>query len=624
MPSDSKKKRDAKKKEAAKARTQPANSTSTTKVTSTNGAPPPAKSDQDKMIEQNGDCVDKLTAMLERDLELAAEARSCTGVLGIAAESRDIKVDNLAITFHGVEILNDTRLELNYGRRYGLIGFNGCGKSTLFSVIGRREIPIQEQIDIYHLTREIPPLDKSALDAVLDVEKERIRLEKLAEELAERDDEESQEQLLDIYERLDDMGAERARAKAGYILHGLGFDKAMQEKSCKDFSGGWRMRIALARALYLKPHLLLLDEPTNHLDLEACVWLEQELKNYKRILVIISHSQDFLNGVCTNIIHLDKNRLHLFTGNYDAFVKTRLELLEHQTKRFNWEQAQIAHMKDYIARFGHGSAKLARQAQSKEKTLAKMVNAGLTEKVTSDKLVEFYFPACGKIPPPVLMIQNISFRYNEKSQWIYKNLELGIDLDSRIALVGPNGCGKSTFLKLICGEVIPQDGLIRRHSHLRIARYHQHLAEALDLSLSALDYMMKCFPDVKEREEMRRIIGRYGLSGRQQICPMRHLSDGQRCRVVFAWLAFQVPHLLLLDEPTNHLDMETIDALADAVNDFEGGMILVSHDFRLISQVAKEIWICENSTIKKWDKDIMEYKNHLRSKMLRETDFDTS
>lgn len=617
MPSDAKKKRDAKKKEAAKARISGQPTTKTT-----NGSADLVQLEKEKLIEENGDCVDELTAMIEKDLELAAQARSCTGVLGLPALSRDIKIDNLSITFHGVEILNETRLELNYGRRYGLIGYNGCGKSTLFSVIGRREIPIQEHIDIYHLSREIPPLNKSALDAVLDVEKEKIKLEKLAEELVAKDDDESQEQLIDIYERLDDMGADRARAKAGYILFGLGFDKEMQRKPCKDFSGGWRMRIALARALYLKPHMLLLDEPTNHLDLEACVWLEQELKNYKRILVIISHSQDFLNGVCTNIIHQDKGRLNYYTGNYDAFVKTRLELLEHQMKRFNWEQAQIAHMKDYIARFGHGSAKLARQAQSKEKTLAKMVNAGLTEKVMADKSVEFYFPSCGKIPPPVLMVQNISFRYSENSPWIYKDLELGIDLDSRIALVGPNGCGKSTFLKLICGEVMPQDGLIRRHSHLKIARYHQHLHEALDLSLSALEYMMKCFPEVTEREEMRRIVGRYGLTGRQQICPMRHLSDGQRCRVVFSWLAFQVPHLLLLDEPTNHLDMETIDALADAINDFEGGMILVSHDFRLISQVAKEIWICENSTIKKWDKDIMDYKNHLRSKMLKENEFE--
>lgn len=615
MPSDSKKKRDAKKKEAAKVRSS-GQASKTTNGTNNNLSK--EELEKGKLIEINGDCVDELTAMLEKDLELAAQARSCTGVLGLPAQSRDIKIDNLSVTFHGVEILTDTRLELNYGRRYGLIGLNGCGKSTLFSVIGRREIPIQEQIDIYHLAREIPPLDKSALEAVLDCEKERIKLERLAEELATQDDDDAQEQLIDIYERLDDMGADRAKAKAGFILKGLGFDKNMQAKKCKDFSGGWRMRIALARALYLKPHLLLLDEPTNHLDLEACVWLEQELKSYKSILVIISHSQDFLNGVCTNIIHLDKCRLNMYTGNYDTFVRTREELQEHQMKRFNWEQAQISHMKDYIARFGHGSAKLARQAQSKEKTLAKMVNAGLTEKVTADKLVEFYFPSCGKIPPPVLMVQKISFRYSKSTPWIYKDLELGIDLDSRIALVGPNGCGKSTFLKLIGGEVMPEDGLIRRHSHLRIARYHQHLHEALDLELSALDYMMKCFPEVTEREVMRRIIGRYGLTGRQQTCPMRHLSDGQRCRVVFSWLSHQVPHLLLLDEPTNHLDMETIDALADAINDFEGGMLLVSHDFRLIGQVAKEIWICENGGIRKWDKDIMQYKNHLRNKILKE------
>ncbi|KAI2809790.1 ATP-binding cassette sub- F member 2 [Blomia tropicalis] len=617
MPSDNKKRRDAKKKEAAKSKHV-------------------NKKDDSKNLDDEGDSIEtnnknvtngnrlpiteeeELVKKLEHDMELNAQARSCTGVLGIHPRSRDIKIDNFSVTFHGVEILTDTKAELNCGRRYGLIGANGCGKSTFLSVLGRREVPVQDQIDIYYLTREIPPSEKTALEAVLDVDQERIRLEAMAEELIQCSDDQSQEQLMDIYERLDDIDADKATAKASYILKGLGFTNEMQSKKCKDFSGGWRMRIALARALYVKPHLLLLDEPTNHLDLDACVWLEEELKTYKRILVIISHSQDFLNGVCTNIIHLEQKKLQYYTGNYDAFVKTRLELLENQMKRYNWEQAQIAHMKDYIARFGHGSAKLARQAQSKEKTLGKMVAAGLTERVTNERNVQFYFPSCGKIPPPVIMVQNVSFRYTDTTPYIYKNLDFGIDLDSRVALVGPNGAGKSTLLKLICNELIPTDGLVRMHSHLKIARYHQHMHEQLDLDISALEYMMKSFPDVKEKEEMRKIIGRYGLTGRQQICPIRQLSDGQRCRVVFAWLAWQVPHLLLLDEPTNHLDMETIDALADAVNEFEGGMVLVSHDFRLISQVAEEIWVCEKGTVTKWEGSIQDYKEYLREKVLKE------
>lgn len=377
------------------------------------------------------------------------------------------------------------------------------------------------------------------------------------------------------------------------------------------------MRIALARALYVKPHLLLLDEPTNHLDLEACVWLEEELKSYKRILVLVSHSQDFLNGVCTNIIHVHKNQLKFYGGNYDSYVKTRAELEENQMKRYQWEQDQISHMKTYIARFGHGSAKLARQAQSKEKTLSKMVAGGLTEKVEADKTISFYFPDCGKVPPPVVMVQNVSFQYADDKPLIYKNIEFGLDLESRVALVGPNGAGKSTLLKLLVGDLVPTDGLIRKNSHLRIGRYHQHLQDLLDLDMSALNWMMKCFPEIKEIEDMRRIIGRYGLTGKQQICPIRNLSDGQRCRVIFAWLAWSTPHMLLLDEPTNHLDIETIDALADAINNFEGGLVLVSHDFRLINQVAKEIWVCENQKVTKWKGDILSYKEELKKKILK-------
>merc|ERR1712226_1236103 len=423
-------------------------------------------------------------------------------------------------------------------------------------------------------------------------------------------------------ERLDEIGADTAEVKASLLLKGLGFDTAMQNKKCKDYSGGWRMRIALARALSIKPHLLLLDEPTNHLDLEACVWLEEELKTYKQILVIISHSQDFMNGVCTNIIHLDQKTLKYYGGNYDTFIKTKEELEENQEKRYQWEQDQIAHMKNYIARFGHGSAKLARQAQSKEKTLAKMVAEGLTDKVATEKSLSFYFYSCGTIPPPVIMVQNVSFRYNDSTPHIYKNLEFGLDLDSRLALVGPNGSGKSTLLKLIAGELHPTEGMIRRHNHLKFGRYHQHLHELLEMDLSPLDYMLKMFPEFKERDEMRKVIGRYGISGKAQTAPIKQLSDGQRCRVVFAWLAWQQPHMLLLDEPTNHLDIETIDALAEAINNFEGGIVLVSHDFRLINQVADQIWICENQKVTKWEKDILAYKSHLKAKVMKESNKD--
>ncbi|KAK2561245.1 ATP-binding cassette sub-family F member 2 [Acropora cervicornis] len=589
MPSEAAKKRQAKKKAASQSK----------------GKPKPAV--------ENG--VEDSNAMKNgASAKTGLSNRSSTGVLASHELSRDVKIENFSITFHGVELLTDTKLELNCGRRYGLLGLNGCGKSTLLETIGQREIPVPAHVDIFHLKNEIEASDKTALECVMEVDEERLRLEAEAAELTKLGDQGS-ERLFDIFERLDELDADKAQTMAAEILSGLGFTAAMQGTKTRDFSGGWRMRIALARALFVKPTLLLLDEPTNHLDLDACVWLEEELKGYKRTLVIISHSQDFLNGVCTNIIHMHQGKLVYYGGNYDSYVKTRSELEENQMKQYCREQDQIKHMKDYIARFGHGSAKLAKQAQSKEKVLNKMVAGGLTEKVTRDKLLSFYFPDCGKLAPPVVQVQTMSFKYSKDKPVIYKDLDFGLDLESRVALVGPNGAGKSTLLKLLDGTLTPSDGLIRRHNHLKICRYHQHLQDMLELDLSALAFMMKCFPEIKEVEDMRKSIGRYGLTGKQQVCPMRNLSDGQRCRVVFAWLSFQTPHMLLLDEPTNHLDMETIDALADAINDFGGGMVLVSHDFRLINQVAKEIWICEKQTVTPWKGDILSYKEELKKKV---------
>jgi len=627
MPSAHEKARAAKKKEAAKKKGGKKREDEVVDDESANGSKegsvtPGGKNGKNGADMSSLTSEEKLVHALEEEARNATEARACTGVLGIHPLARDIKIDNFSVTFYGAELLQDTKLELSVGNRYGLMGVNGCGKSTLMACLGNREVPIQDHIDIYYLAREIPGSEKTALEAVMEADEERVKLEALAEMLALESDDASQEYLMQVYERLDDLGADTAESRAAHLLMGLQFTPSMQNKKCKDFSGGWRMRVALARALFLKPHLLLLDEPTNHLDLEACVWLEEELKTYPTILLIVSHSQDFLNGVCTSIMHMDLKKLKSYGGNYDQFMKTRAEVTEAQMKQYNWEQEQIAHMKEYIARFGHGSAKLARQAQSKEKTLAKMVADGLTQKVCSDRSVSFCFYDCGKIPPPVIMVQNVSFRYSEDTPFIYKNLEFGMDLDTRLALVGPNGAGKSTLVKLIYGDLHPTEGMVRRHNHLKLGLYHQHLHELLEMDLSPLDYMLKKFPDYKDREMMRKAIGRYGITGKAQTAPIKQLSDGQKCRVVFAWLSWQVPHMLMLDEPTNHLDMETIDALADAIKNYAGGVVLVSHDFRLIDQVAKEIWICEHEKVTKWDGDILGYKNHLKNKVMREANKD--
>jgi len=337
--------------------------------------------------------------------------------------------------------------------------------------------------------------------------------------------------------------------------------------------------------------------------------------------VIISHSQDFMNGVCTNIIHLSNCKLTYYGGNYDTYVTTRAELEEHQMKQYNREQAEIAHIKDYIARFGHGSAKLARQAKSREKQLNRLEEGGLTEKVVQEKVFTFRFLPCNDIPPPVLMFDSVTFGYNS-SRMIYDTpLSFGIDLDSRVALVGPNGAGKSTLLKLMVGELQPTEGMVRAHQHLKISRYHQHLQDLLDDTLSPLEYLSQYFPTLAPTpERMRQQIGRFGLTGKAQTLPIKHLSDGQKSRVVFAKLALENPHILLLDEPTNHLDIETIDSLADAINEYDGGLVLVSHDFRLISQVCEEIWECNRGKIEKWDGDIMSYKTTLRKRVLEAAD----
>ncbi|EAL65364.1 ABC transporter-related protein [Dictyostelium discoideum AX4] len=548
--------------------------------------------------------------------EMRLNAFTATGALASKESSRDVKIEQVTLTFHGKELLSDTTVEINFGRRYGLIGQNGCGKSTFFQCLAVRELPIPEHIDIFHLSEEAHPSERTALQSVIDdAEKEVKRLEVLEERLLEEQGPESEE-LFDVYERLENLDPTTFVPRASEILIGLGFTSQTMLKKTKDLSGGWRMRVSLAKALFIKPTLLLLDEPTNHLDLGACVWLEDYLANYDRSLIIISHSQDFLNAVCTNIIHMTQSKLKYYGGNYDNFVKTKAELEVNQMKAYHKQQEEIAHIKSFIASCGTYS-NLVRQGKSKQKIIDKMEEAGLVERVQEDKIFNFSFPPCGELAPPIMHFDNVTFSYSGKeADVLYRNLDLAIDLDSRIALVGPNGAGKSTLLKLMVGQISPTQGFIKKHSHLKMARYHQHAHEVLDLTATPLDFVRSKFAHMnKDTEEWRREIGRFGVTGKAQTEAIGCMSDGIKSRLIFCLMALENPHLLLLDEPTNHLDMECIDSLALAINSFPGGMILVSHDFRLISQVAKEIWVCDNKTITKWAGDITSYKNHLKAQM---------
>jgi len=549
----------------------------------------------------------------------------CTGVLTTRKDSRDVKLEQFSISVHGKQLFDDCTFELNYGRRYGLIGLNGSGKSTLLSVLAARMVEIPEHLDIWHLHTEARPSDRSAIEAVIDVVRdEQKRLEALEERVLEEEGGDSP-MLEVIYEKLEKLDPATFEKRAGELLHGLGFTQQQMAKKTKDMSGGWRMRVALAQALFVSPSILLLDEPTNHLDLGACVWLENYLSTYDKCLLVISHSQDFLNTVCTNIMHLtNQGKLVYYGGNYDAFVRTRSENEVNQMKRYEKEQADIKHIKEFIASCGT-YANMRKQAESKQKIIDKMVEAGLVERVVPDPVYRFRFPDTDKLPPPVLGFKDVSFSYSGKPEdYLYSNLNFGVDLDSRIALVGPNGAGKSTLLKLMLGHLTPVVGDITRNGHLRIGQYNQHSEDQLDLQKSPYEFFRDLFPDgvVTEKglerldvEQWRQKMGTFGVTGDRQMEPMYKMSHGFLTRVVFCLISLRNPHILLLDEPTNHLDMTCIDSLADAINNYSGGLVLVSHDFRLISQVAKEIWVCDNKTVTPWSGDIKSYKQHLRKQM---------
>ncbi|QIW98789.1 hypothetical protein AMS68_004307 [Peltaster fructicola] len=559
----------------------------------------------------------KVAKLALQEDEHGISDRVTTGVLASLEASRDVKITSASLVFHGKVLFNDCTIEVTYGRRYGLLGENGCGKSTLLKAIAKREFPFPEHIDIYLLNEGADPSDVGALEWVVNqAEAELARLEKVAEDILENEGPDSPK-LEELYERIDGMDPSTFHTRASLILTGLGFNKKTMDKKTKDMSGGWRMRVALAKALFVKPSLLLLDDPTAHLDLEACVWLEEYMKKWDRTLILVSHSMDFLNGVCTNMIDMRQKTLLYYGGNYDSYMKTRTEQEVNQQKAYEKQQDEIKHIKKFIASAGT-YANLVRQAKSRQKILDKMEADGFIEPVHQDRLFTFRFADVEKLPPPVLSLDDVTFSYSgKKEDTLYENLDFGVDMDSRTALVGPNGVGKSTLLRIFTGKLSANSGNVSRHTHLKLGMYSQHSAEQLDLNKSALDFVRDKYPQVsQDYQYWRQQLGKYGLSGESQTALMGTLSEGQKSRIVFALLAIESPNMILLDEPTNGLDIPTIDSLADAINAFSGGVVVVSHDFRLLDKIAKDIMVCENKTVTRWNGSIGEYKKHLQKKML--------
>ncbi|WKA10488.1 hypothetical protein VitviT2T_028055 [Vitis vinifera] len=567
------------------------------------------------------------------------------------ANVKDVTIENFSVSARGKELLKNASVKISHGKRYGLVGPNGMGKSTLLKLLAWRKIPVPKNIDVLLVEQEVIGDDNTALQAVISANEELVRLRQEVASLdslqnssaATCDEDENDvsgddvgEKLAELYENLQLLGSDAAEAQASKILAGLGFTKDMQGRATRSFSGGWRMRISLARALFVQPTLLLLDEPTNHLDLRAVLWLEEYLCRWKKTLVVVSHDRDFLNTVCSEIIHLHDQKLHFYRGNFDDFESGYEQRRKEMNKKFEIYDKQVKAAKRTGNRVQQEKVKdrakfAAAKEASKNKAKGKVDDdepPPEAPKKWRDYSVEFHFPEPTELTPPLLQLIEVSFSYPNREDFRLSDVDVGIDMGTRVAIVGPNGAGKSTLLNLLAGDLVPTEGEVRRSQKLRIGRYSQHFVDLLTMDETPVQYLLRLHPDqegLSKQEAVRAKLGKFGLPSHNHLTPIMKLSGGQKARVVFTSISMSKPHILLLDEPTNHLDMQSIDALADALDEFSGGVVLVSHDSRLISRVCEneersEIWVVENGTVSSFPGSFEEYKEELQREIKAEVD----
>ncbi|KMZ70846.1 ATP-binding cassette transporter [Zostera marina] len=560
---------------------------------------------------------------------------------GADANVKDITVENFSVSARGKELLKNTSVKITHGRRYGLVGPNGMGKSTLLKLLAWRKIPVPRNIDVLLVEQEVVGDDRSALEAVVSANSELVRLREEVSKLQEavpedESDDTVGDKLVELYDQLQIIGADAAEAQASKILAGLGFTKEMQGRATKSFSGGWRMRISLARALFVQPTLLLLDEPTNHLDLRAVLWLEEYLMRWKKTLVVVSHDRDFLNSVSTEIIHLHDLKLTTYHGNFDSFDSGYEQRRKQVNKKFDIHMKQLKAAKrsgnrvqqDKVKdRAKFAAAKDAKGSKSKHNVDTDDIPIEAPKK-WRDYTVAFHFPEPTELTPPLLQLIEASFSYPSRLDFKLSNVDVGIDMGTRVAIVGPNGAGKSTLLNLLAGDLTPTEGEVRRSQKLRIGRYSQHFVDLLTMEETPVQYLLRLHPDQEgfsKQEAVRAKLGKFGLPSHNHLTPIAKLSGGQKSRVVFTSISMSNPHILLLDEPTNHLDMQSIDALSKALEEFSGGVVLVSHDSRLISHVCEDeersqLWIVDDGTVENFDGTFEDYKDDLMKQIKEEVD----